>query len=70
MFLVTKLGDFVEPHSTQEAMKTKHWFAATEKEINALQRNWIWVLVIFSPSHNLVGNKWVFKVKHNVEGSV
>ena len=34
----------------------------------ALKRNGTWTLVPYSPSLNIVGNKWVFKVKHDMYG--
>ena len=39
-----------------------------EDEIMALKKNGTWTLVPYSPSVNIVGNKWVFKVKHDMYG--
>lgn len=39
-------------------------------EIIALLKNNTWTLVPSSPSHNTVVCKWVFRVKHNQDGSV
>ena len=41
-----------------------------EQEYLALQQNDTWELVPFSPSMNLIGNKWVFQVKYNADGSI
>ncbi|KAL5574107.1 hypothetical protein UlMin_023704 [Ulmus minor] len=38
-----------------------------EDELNALKRNNTWSLVPYSPSLNILGNKWVFRVKQNVD---
>ena len=70
MFLITKLIDYVKSNSIQNAMTTPHWLTNMDEEISALNRNRTWDLVPFSTSYNLVGNNWVFKVKHNVDGSM
>jgi hypothetical protein len=36
----------------------------------ALLQNQTWTLVPSHPSQNLIGCKWVFRVKHNADGSV
>lgn len=40
------------------------------KEFNALVRHGTWSLVPLDPFQNLVGNKWIFRVKRNPDGSV
>ena len=41
-----------------------------ETEMNALLKNKTWSLVPYHPTMNLVGCKWVFKLKHKPDGSV
>ena len=41
-----------------------------ELEYEALMKNETWSLVPFSSSMNIVGNKWVFRVKYNSDGTV
>lgn len=65
-----KKSDPVEPNSVKEALNLKHWKSAMKEEYDALMRNATWNLVPFSPSYNVVGKKWVFKVKHNLDGSL
>ncbi|KAL5560478.1 hypothetical protein UlMin_036689 [Ulmus minor] len=57
------------PNSVLEAIESKSWKSAMEDELNALKRNNTWSLVPYSPFLNIVGNKWVFRVKTNVDGS-
>jgi hypothetical protein len=42
----------------------------TNGELNALKRNKTWELVDLPPGEKVVGNKWVFKIKHDSEGKV
>ena len=41
-----------------------------DEEFDALIRNHTLDLVPYSPGHNVVGNKWVFKLKLNPNGNV
>lgn len=40
------------------------------EEFSALCKNWTWSLVLPSLQYNIVGCKWVFRIKKNVDGSV
>lgn len=40
------------------------------KEYSALLANQTWELVPFSPEFNVVGCKWVFKIKRHADGSL
>jgi hypothetical protein len=39
-------------------------------KFDALLKNQIWTLVPSSPSQNLIGCKWVFRIKHHADGSI
>ena len=41
-----------------------------DEEFAALQRQENSSLVSYSPTYNVVGCKWVFKLKHNSDGSI
>jgi hypothetical protein len=40
------------------------------EEIQALHANRTWTLVSFHPSMNVVGNRWVYKIKRRSDGSI
>ncbi|KAK9132427.1 hypothetical protein Scep_011955 [Stephania cephalantha] len=58
------------PASVAAALQIPHWKAAMDQEYHALMNNGTWSLVPSSSSQNVVGNKWIFSVKKNSDGSV
>uniref|UniRef100_A0A2N9FKJ8 Integrase catalytic domain-containing protein n=1 Tax=Fagus sylvatica TaxID=28930 RepID=A0A2N9FKJ8_FAGSY len=59
-----------EPPTHQIASKYPHWCTAMDEEFTALQRQQTWSLVPHPPGKNIVGCKWVFKLKRNSDGSI
>jgi len=62
--LVTK-----EPKGFKFAAKNPKWLSTMDDEILALKRNGTWTLVPRPQSHNVVGCRWIFKVKPCSDGS-
>ena len=59
-----------EPRSYAEASKTDHWVTAMKEEMEALHHNNTWSLVPWHSSMNILGCKWVYRLKYNPDGSV
>ena len=59
-----------EPETIQEALNNEIWYQAMKAEYDALISNGTWTLVPRTENHKLVGNKWVFRIKTNTDGSV
>ena len=62
-----------EPKSLKEALNGKHssqWQNAMDSEYESLTKNGTWDLVNMPENKNLIGCKWVYKVKRNAEGNV
>lgn len=59
-----------EPYFVEEAMQDPKWFEAIKEEYNALLKNNTWSLVPRSISQKITSNKWVYRVKHNSDGSL
>ena len=67
------LSEIDEPSTIQEAKSSDHaaeWKVATDAEYNSLIENKTWKLVELHPGRKAIGCKWVFKLKHDVEGKV
>ena len=56
--------------SVKAALTNTKWKMAMQNEYDALQNNGTWTLVPAEKATKLVGNKWVFRVKYNPDGSI
>ena len=59
-----------EPTCYSSAVKDPQWREAMNSEFDALLKNKTWTLVPSTQTHNLVGCKWVFRVKHRADGTI
>jgi hypothetical protein len=59
-----------EPTCFSTAVKIPEWQNAMQQEFNASLQNQPWSLVPHSAARNIVGCKWVFKLKRKVDGSI
>jgi hypothetical protein len=60
----------VEPTCFEQAVGNPKWDNAMDEEMAALDANAIWELVALPKDKKPIGCKWVYKVKHNADGSV
>jgi histone deacetylase 1/2 len=66
----TRRAFLAEPVSYRSALGDTQWRSAMEDEHAALIRNGTWTLVPRPPGQNIIGSRWVFKVKQKADGSV
>jgi hypothetical protein len=59
-----------EPINYSEALKSNKWKLAMVEELEAIERNNTWELVELPAHTKAIEVKWVFKLKHNVDGSI
>ncbi|OMO68753.1 Integrase, catalytic core [Corchorus capsularis] len=72
MFTATKypLEPNEEPTYASKAVKIPHWKEAMHEELEPLHKNKTWELVPPPSDRNVIGCKWVFRVKKNSDGSI
>ena len=60
----------IEPTCFTMASKSPEWRQAMNIEFTALMKNGTWTLIPSKPTMNLVGCKWVFRIKRKPNGSI
>ncbi|GJY10315.1 retrovirus-related pol polyprotein from transposon TNT 1-94 [Tanacetum coccineum] len=60
----------VEPKSFEEAIREESWKKAMDDEIQFIKKNNTWELTDRPSDKDVIGVKWVYKVKFNADGSV
>jgi histone deacetylase 1/2 len=59
-----------EPTSVAVALRDPKWVRAMDVEFDALLQNKTWHLVQAPNGKNIIGYKWVYKVKKKGDGSI
>ncbi len=60
----------VEPTCFEQAVGNPKWDNAMDEEMATLDANDPWEFVVLLKDNKAIGCKWVYKVKHNADGSV
>ncbi len=60
----------VEPTCFEHVIKNPKWDNAMDANMAALDANATWELVALPKDKKTIGCKWVYKVKHNADGSM
>ncbi|KAJ4711692.1 Retrovirus-related Pol polyprotein from transposon TNT 1-94 [Melia azedarach] len=68
--IVRKHPETEVPKDVQTALSSPEWSQAMTDEFTALKENQTWTLVPYTSDMRLVGNKWVYKVKMNPDGTI
>ena len=58
-----------EPQTYKQASQVPEWQAAMETEFKALRDNHTWILGPPPPHHQVIGSKWVYKLKLKQDGT-
>lgn len=59
-----------EPTSFKDACKDSKWISAMKEEYAALLKNGTWSLVPKAPNMNIVGCRWIYKIKERADGTI
>ena len=60
----------IEPENFEEAAKDESWQKAMEAKIGMIEKNCTWELVDRPFDKPVVGVKWIYKTKLNLNGSI
>lgn len=60
----------IEPTCYTQATKNPHWRGAMASKVTALLKQGTWTLVPCSSTQNIVGYRWVYKIKRLSNGSI
>ncbi|KAK8938435.1 hypothetical protein KSP39_PZI011029 [Platanthera zijinensis] len=58
------------PTTFEEAVTKQEWRAAMNEEINMVEKNKTWKLVEPPANKEIIGLKWVYKIKENGDGTI
>ena len=64
------VSSITEPTSFSQACKHDCWKIAMKNELDALNSTHTWSIVDLPPNKTPIGCKWVYKVKHNSDGTI
>jgi hypothetical protein len=67
--LMSNISD-AEPSSFEEADKLQVWNDAMLEEYRSILKNNVWDIVLRPKDKSMVSSKWIYKIKHVVDGSV
>jgi hypothetical protein len=65
-----RLSSYHIPCGVYEALADKKWSLAIQEEMEVLNQNKTWNLVLLLNGKKTVGCKWVFSIKHKVDDSI
>jgi len=66
------LAEISEPRTYREAIESENssdWLEATQREIDSLNLNKTWKLVEKPRNTNIIGSRWVFKIKNDSDSN-
>ena len=69
MAQVTSLRDTI-PDTYEEASAHQVWRDAMMDEYNSIMKNGVWEVVPRPEGKSVVTSKWLYKIKHVVDGSI
>jgi hypothetical protein len=59
-----------EPTYFEEAIQRKEWADAMTEEYQSIMKNELWEIVPRPKNKDVVSSRWLFKIKHAVDGSI
>ena len=59
-----------EPTTLLQALKDELWRGSISEEFDSQLRNYTWSLVPKQPEYNIVGCRWVYRIKRKADGTI
>ena len=59
-----------EPTTYEEAFVHQVWRDAMMEEYNSIMKNGVWEVVLRPEGKSVVTSKWLYKIKHAMDGSI
>jgi len=69
-FLINNISLTLELRKYSEAIKLKEWCDAIGEELKAMEQTGTWLVCPLPSGKKAIGCKYVFKIKHNADGSI
>lgn len=60
----------LEPSYFENPCTNDIWIKAMEEEMQSIKKNDTWELVELPKGNKIVGSKWVYKTKFNIDGTI
>lgn len=70
MAISTHMKRETEPTSVTQALKDARWRKSMSAEMDAQLREHTWDLIPPDPKYNLIGNRWIYRIKWNPDETV
>ena len=61
---------YQEPTNYEEDAKKEEWVGAIREEYQSIMKNDVWDIVPKPKNKSVVYSKWIYKIKHVVDGSI
>ena len=59
-----------EPLTFEDACDDPHWMSAMQSEMDSIHKNGTWELCELPKGKNVIGTRWVYKIKRKPDGSI
>ena len=59
-----------EPSTLRQALKDEKWRGSMSEEFNSQQKHRTWTLVPYNSKYNIVGCRWVYRIKRRPDGTI
>lgn len=60
----------VEPPTFEEVVKEQFWIDVMAEEYESIMNNDVWDVLPRPKGKSVVTSKWLFKIKHGIDGSI